>query len=262
MMGTTNLEYQASATPQETALQEQASTLTPEFTGVEPSGAAMTSVGSCRILIADDHPVFRYGVRALLEAEPGFTVVGEATYGGQVLELVTRLVPDILLLDLAMPNCSGLDVLRDLTKAFSPVRIIVLAATIHRDDMVEALQLGARGIVSKESASDMLIESVRAVLGGQYWVGRENVSGLVKALREALPRPGEKARAKNFGLTAREIEIMTAIVAGYSNKEIAYKFSISEQTVKHHITNIFDKFGVSSRLELALFAVNHHLVVE
>jgi two-component system, NarL family, nitrate/nitrite response regulator NarL len=213
-----------------------------------------------RILIADDHAIFRDGLRKLLESEPGFEVIGEAADGAEAARLVRQLQPDVLLLDLAMPRGSGLEALRELASAESRVCTILLTAAIEKKQILEALQFGARGVVLKEAATELLFRCIRSVMGGQYWVGRESVSSLVKTLRDLTPTPGEEARQKKFGLTPRELEIISAIVAGYSNKEIAQKFSISEQTVKHHLSNVFDKLGVSTRLELALFAVNHHLV--
>jgi two-component system nitrate/nitrite response regulator NarL len=213
--------------------------------------------GPVRILIADDHPIFRDGLRKLLEAEPGFVVAGEAADGAEAVKLVRQLKPDILLLDLAMPGLPGLETLRELASSQVPVRTIILTAAIEKAQIVEALQLGARGIVMKESATVMMLKSIRSVMSGQYWVGHESVSSLVHALRETA---GPAPPPKKFGLTARELEVVATIVGGYANKDIAQKFGISEQTVKHHLTNIFDKLGVSNRLELALFAVNHHLV--
>ncbi len=212
-----------------------------------------------RIIIADDHPIFRDGLRKLLEAEPGMRVVAEATDGAQAIELARKHKPDILLLDLNMPRMPGMEALRELSAEHVPVRIILLTAAIERKEIVEALQLGARGVVMKESATAMLMKGIRAVMAGQYWIGQESVPDLVKTLRDLIPAvAGEKK--KTFGLTPRELEIIAVIVAGYTNKDISEKFAISEQTVKHHLTNIFDKLGVSNRLELALFAVNHRLV--
>lgn len=211
-----------------------------------------------RIVIADDHPIFRDGLRRLLQSE-GMKVVGEAPNGEEAVKLAQQLNPDILLLDVAMPQKPGLEALRDLAGAKTPVRTILLTAAIERTQIVEALQLGARGVVLKESATQLLLRSIQTVLRGEYWVGRESVSDLVQTLRDLLPPAGTDTKKTKFGLTPRELEIIAAIVAGYSNRDIAQKFSISEQTVKHHLTNTFDKLGVSTRLELALFAVNHGL---
>ena len=213
-----------------------------------------------RFLIADDHPIFRDGLRGLLEAQPGFCVVAEAADGAEAVKLARQVHPDILLLDLAMPRYSGLEALRDLANSPTPVRTIVLTAAIENTEIVEALQLGARAVVLKESATEVLIQSIHSVMAGQYWVGRESVAGLVQALQDLRSSAKRDKQRKTFGLTPRELEIVEMIVAGYRNRDIARKFSISEQTVKHHLTNIFNNLGVSTRLELALFAVNHCLV--
>ena len=213
-----------------------------------------------RILIADDHPIFREGLRKLLEAEPSFRVVGEATNGEEAIKLTRQLNPDLLLLDLSMPNLPGMEVLRELSAAPSQVRTIVLTAAVDKDQIVEAFQLGARGIILKHSPTDVLFKGMRCVLEGHYWVGHEGVSELVRALLEFLPRKGEAADNKGFGLTPREKQVVALIVAGYTNKDIAKKFGISEHTVKHHLTNVFDKLGVSNRLELVLFSIDHRLI--
>ncbi|MFN2387493.1 MAG: response regulator [Thermoanaerobaculia bacterium] len=212
-----------------------------------------------RILIADDHPIVRDGLRRLLETEPDFQVVGQAADGREAVKLVRDVQPDVLLLDLSMPRLPGLEVLRELSDSAASVRTILLAAAIEKEQIIEALQMGARGVVLKESATQLLFKGIRTVMAGQYWVGREKVSDLVAALRGLVASGGEKPD-KNFGLTRRELEIVSTIVAGYTNRDIAQKFSLSEDTVKHHLTHIFDKLGVSSRLELAMFAVNHRIV--
>lgn len=212
------------------------------------------------ILIADDHPIFRGGLRKLLEAEPGFRVLGEAADGEQTLKLARQLKPEILLLDIRMPKLSGLEVLRELKTFSIQLRTVVLTAAVEKDQIVQALQLGARGIILKHSATDVLFEGIRCVMAGQYWVCHESVSDLVQALLNFRPRPETAERRQGFGLTPRETGVIALIVAGYTNKDIANKFAISEHTVKHHVTNIFDKLGVSNRLELALFSIDHHLL--
>ena len=217
---------------------------------------------SVRILVADDHPIFRDGLRKLLEAEKDFKVIGEASDGGEAVEMAQQLKPDVLLLDLAMPRVPGLEALRQLRNSVEAIKVILLTAAIDREQIVDALHHGVRGVVLKESATELLLKSIRCVMDGQYWVGRESVSDLVRIIRDLTAIPEQGSRKRSYNLTPRELDIISAIVDGYTNKDIAEKFSIAEQTVKHHLGNIFDKLGVSNRLELALFAVNHHLVEE
>jgi two-component system nitrate/nitrite response regulator NarL len=213
-----------------------------------------------RILIADDHPIFRHGLKTLLEAEPDLRIIAEAGDGAEAVQLATQLKPDILLLDLSMPRVPGMDALRELSTADLPVRTILLTVAVEKAQIVEALHLGARGVVLKDAATEFVLQSIRAVMNGFYWVGRAEVRNLVQYLRDLTPKPGEAEKSKSYGLTPRELEMISAIVSGCTNKEIAQRYSLSEQTVKHHLTSIFDKLGVSSRLELALFATNRNLV--
>jgi len=210
------------------------------------------------IVIADDHPIFREGLQRLLEVEPDLEVVATAADGHQAVRLVQSATPDVLLLDLAMPRYPGLEVLRELRRLDATARSIVLTAAIDEAQSVEALRLGARGIVLKDTATSLLVKCIRLVMAGQFWVGREAVSTLVGALRHT-PATRDEA-APPFGLTPRQLEIVRAVASGATNRQIAAQFGISEDTVKQHVTSAFDKCGVSSRVELALFAVNHKLI--
>ena len=212
-----------------------------------------------RILIADDHPVFRHGLRTLLQSEPGFRVVGEAIDGAEVANLTDVLKPNVLLLDLAMPRLTGMEVLREMASEHGRIRTIVLTANIEKAQIAEALQLGARGILLKDAAIELVTKCIGKVMAGEYWVGREAVTDMLDYLRELKRDPREKQEKKLFSFTPREREVISAILTGYANKEIAAKFSLSEDTVKHHLSNIYTKAGVSNRLELAVWAMNQGL---
>jgi two-component system, NarL family, nitrate/nitrite response regulator NarL len=203
-----------------------------------------------KIIIADDHAIFRDGLRRLLASEKDFAVVGEAADGEQAISLTRQLKPDILLLDLAMPRKSGMEALREFADLKLPVHVVLLTAAIHPFEVTCALQLGARGVVLKASPPELLLKSIRAVAEGQHWVASEVLSDWDRISQEPTG---------TASLTSREIEIVFAIRTGANNREIAQKLSISEKTVKRHLSNVFAKLGVSSRLELALLASRDNL---
>jgi two-component system, NarL family, nitrate/nitrite response regulator NarL len=213
-----------------------------------------------RIVLADDHPVVRIGVRNMLSAHPGFEVVGEASDGDEAITETLELDPDILLLDVQMPRLPGLEAMRAIMNGTpTGVKIILLTSTITTQQIIEALQIGARGIVLKDALSDHLQTSIRTVVAGDYWIGGKRVVNLVSALHTLMQQAAVPQR-KTYGLTPRELEVVGCIVEGCSNRDIAKQFTLSEETVKRHLSNIFDKTGVSTRLELALFAIAHQLV--
>lgn len=218
------------------------------------------SNGSIRIVVADDHPVVRFGVKNMLQAESGFEVVAEAGDGDSAITQVLEYEPDVLLLDLAMPKLPGLEAMRAIMSRSPRVKIILLTSTISTQQIIEALQIGARGIVLKDSVANDLTESLKAVLSGDYWIGGKRVMNLLGALHDLMQKAAAQPERKTYGLTPRELEVVTCIVQGCSNKDIAKQFTISEETVKRHLSNVFDKTGVSTRLELALFAISHKLV--
>lgn len=205
-----------------------------------------------RIAIADDHQIFRDGLRRLLESEPGFEVVAEAADGFEAIRVVRETRPDVLLLDLAMPRMDGLEALGAAEVESTPV--ILLTAAIDPGELLRAVRLGARGVVLKESATRQLIDDIHRVIDGKLLIGEEVADDLAQAVRHA-----GAPRERPYGLTNRELEIVEAIAAGDGNRDIAARLEISLPTVKHHLTSIFDKTGTSTRLELALFAIRHGL---
>jgi two-component system, NarL family, nitrate/nitrite response regulator NarL len=213
-----------------------------------------------QVLISDGHTLFREALKKVLELERGFQFVGEASDGEETLKLVKLLEPDILLMDWILPRLSGMEVLRSLFDSGASTRTILLTGEIEQDQIQQAFEFGARGLVLKESEAAILTKGMRQVRAGYYWMGGESCKDLDQILKKLPKTTPESVRHKNFGLTQQEMKIVAAVASGKTNKEIARQFSISVQTVKHHITNIFDKVGAYNRLELTLFALHHKLI--
>jgi len=212
-----------------------------------------------RILLAGHNGLFREGLRSLLEDQPGFSVIGEALDGKDILQMTGTIKPDILIMETELLDSSNIDVLRALQGSGQKLKTILLVADIKNEQASEAFDLGARGIILKESAANSLFNCIGAVMEGQYWIPGKGKSALPVLQKNPHASPGIKTPPAKFGLTKREMQILVQAVAGKTNREIAKRISISEQTVKHHLTNIFDKVGVYNRLELALFAIHHGL---
>jgi DNA-binding NarL/FixJ family response regulator len=220
---------------------------------------------SIRILIADDHPIVRDGIKKLLALEDDIKVVGEASDGRQVLELMQELEPDILLLDLRMPNLDGLSVLQSLQQSGRRTRVIVLTASEDKNEFVQAMKLGCSGIVLKQTATELIVKSIRKVHSGEIWLDSHTTAAVMRqfaAPGDALGGAINGKGRERSPLSAREREIVALVAQGYKNKEMAEKMFISEQTVKNHLHNIFDKLGVSDRLELALYAIHKGLHIQ
>ena len=249
------------------------------------------------VLLADAHPVFRGVLRSLLKSESNLRIVGEASDCIQTVALARQTVPDILLLDFSIVRFSNFEVLRNISRFDKDIRVLVLAPAMTKTEILYGLQLGATGVLWKGSAESLLLKSIRCVMNGEFWISRHIVDDLLEELRMlSFPHSGERtavskplqfrdpaigfagpgaqkrksAKQKHaatsfrggeakYGLTAREVEIINSIVHGESNYYIALKFGISEHTVRHHLSSIYDKIGVHSRLELAVFAIHHDL---
>jgi two-component system, NarL family, nitrate/nitrite response regulator NarL len=211
------------------------------------------------VVVADDQALFREALREMLDGQPDFRVVGEAKDGREVVELARALRPSVVLLNLHMSVMGGHDALVALSQLQPAVHTLIVANQASEDEVVQALQLGARGIVMKQSSTALLFKSIRMVVAGQFWVERDCVAGLIQKMQQrgAAARPDDRARDPFFGLTSRELELVAGVVDGCTNSDIASQLNISAKTVKHHLTKIFSKVGVSNRLELALFAVQH-----
>ena len=219
-----------------------------------------------RLLVVDHHPRTRYQLERVLDAEPGFVVVAQWVNGSDTARLADEHRPDVLLLDLDMPGRASMTTLAQLAALPHPVRTLGLCAQIDNETILRVFDLGGHGVIGKDSSKDILFKSIHTVARGRYWVAPEHVAMLIDRLRErALPdaQPSVRDSSKKpgrFRLTPRELDIVAGVALGESNKEIAERLSVKECTVKHHLSSVFDKVGVFSRLQLAVFAIHHHLV--
>jgi DNA-binding NarL/FixJ family response regulator len=207
-----------------------------------------------RVAIVDDHTMLREGLRKILAMEEDLEVVGDTDDASVASDLASRTKPDVLLLDIRMPGTGGLEVIGPIHESSPTTKVLMLTASDDRRDHVAALTQGARGIIMKDSAAETLVSAIRAVHAGQAWVDREITGTLLEELaHRGHPAEGSAGEPQ---LTARESEIVDLVIAGCRNREISERLSISEKTVKAHLSNIFAKLGVRDRLELAIYALN------
>jgi DNA-binding NarL/FixJ family response regulator len=225
---------------------------------VVETGAEKPQPTRIRVVLADDHPIVRDGLRKLLSLEDDIDVVGEASDGREVLQIVQQNEPDVVLLDLRMPNLDGLSALQALQQMNKKARVIVLTASEDKNEFVQAMKLGCSGIVLKQTSPELIVKSIRKVFAGEIWLDSHTTAAVMRQFAAPGEVIGGKGRERS-PLSAREREIVSLVAQGYKNKEMAEKMFISEQTVKNHLHNIFDKLGVSDRLELALYAIHKGL---
>jgi two-component system, NarL family, nitrate/nitrite response regulator NarL len=213
-----------------------------------------------RILLVEDHGIVRAGIRMLIENSPGQTVVGEAAGRDPALDMAAHTQPDIILLDVYLGAESSLNWLPELRAAAPQARVLLLTAVRDRAEHRRAVRLGAVGIVLKDQAASVLATAIEKVHAGEAWLDRTMVATVLSDLVSPGPEPApDPAKARIATLTERECEVVALVAEGHQNKQIAQRLSISETTVTHHLTNIFNKLGVASRLELVIFAYRHGL---
>jgi two-component system nitrate/nitrite response regulator NarL len=208
-----------------------------------------------RIALADSQPVFRYGLKLLLDASSGLNVLGEAADSAEAIDLARRLQPDLILIDVNIRG-GGLDTVKAIAALPNQVRSLLLMDPVHPDVQAAAMRVGARGVIAKGASMPLFVQAIRGVMSGNYWLDGQ----LLESVPER-PSTAPKAPPRKFRLTQREMQVVAAVADGETNKGIAERFRVSEDTVKHHLSSVFDKVGVSSRLELAVFAFTHGLVM-
>src|SRR5688572_19208789 len=209
-----------------------------------------------RIVIADDHPVVRRGLTQFFADEEELEVVAECADGASVLAEVARRSPDVLIVDLRMPMLSGMDVLRKMKESAPAVPVVLLAGNISDDEVMEAMRLGAKGVILKEMAPALLVQCIRKVAAGGVWLEKEAVG---RALEKMLQSESAREKVREV-LTPREIDIVRMVARGLGNREVGEKLFISEGTVKTHLHTIYEKLQLKGRVQLANYAQEKGLV--
>lgn len=219
-----------------------------------------------RVLIADAQPIVVEGLRSVLSQLTSVEIVGEAIDGMETIDKTVHLDPDIVLMDLKLPRIDGLTVLRSIQTRAPRSKVILFTSTESKDEFVEAMKLGCSGILLKEAGTGLIEKSIQKVNAGEIWLDSTTTAAVIRQFAAPMETPqphiNGKPNRERAQLSQREREIIVLIAQGYKNKEIAEKMFITEQTVKNHLHNVFDKLGVSDRLELALYAIHNSLHVK
>lgn len=210
---------------------------------------------STKVMLVDDHALIREGIKQLLEFDGSIDVIEQASDGAECLEKLQHVLPDILLLDINMPNVNGIEVLEEIKKKNIPVKVLMLTVHSEVEYLVQAVDIGANGYILKDSGSEELKKAIQSVMEGDSYIQPSLISSLNSRL---VNRDIDKE--KIAALTKREMEILTQIAGGMFNKEIAMNLNISERTVKNHISNIFKKIDVFDRTQAAVFAIRNNIV--
>jgi DNA-binding NarL/FixJ family response regulator len=212
------------------------------------------------VLLVDDHPLFREGVKGLLHSAPVFEVIGEAGSAREALDLARKQAPDLAIVDISLPDRSGIELTRALRNLAPALQVLIVSMHTHIDYIVEAFQAGARGYVTKESSSERLVQGLKTVAGGEFYVDSTLSHRVVKLILETSKEETRITDEKYSSLTPREEEVLRLLVEGFTSSEIADNLYISPKTVENHRTNIMNKLGLHSTLELVRYAVKIGLI--
>ena len=221
-----------------------------------------TQSRASRLVIADDHPLFRAAIREMLCEWPDLVVAGEADDGWEAVELCRRLRPELVLMDLRMPKMDGFEATREIKREFPSTIVLALSAVEEPDSLLEALKAGASGYVLKHMESQQIVGAIRRALDGENPLNQELAMQLLLRLieeKQEKDRPAPKP-SLSIPLSPREVEVLELLVRGQSNQQIARELSISLSTVKNHVHRIITKLGVSDRVQAAILAIDHDLI--
>lgn len=228
--------------------------------GTAPEEGAPPTGDAIRVLICDDHALFRRGLSMVLESEEGIEVVGEAEDGSDAIAQASELTPDVVLMDVRMPNVSGIEATRSIAEAVPSAKILVLTVSDEEDDLYDAIKAGATGYLLKEISIEEVATAIRAVMTGQSLISPSMASKLLTEFTSLARKADERQAVPTPRLTDRELEVLKLVAQGMSNREIAGELYISENTVKNHVRNILEKLHLHSRMEAVVYAVREKLL--
>ena len=234
------------------------------MTDVPAAGATAAGQGvvtePIRVLVVDDHALFRRGLQMVLEQEPDIEVVGEASDGGEAVTSAAETLPDIVLMDVRMPRRGGIDACAAIHEAVPSTKIIMLTISDEEADLYEAIKAGAMGYLLKEISIEEVAAAIRAVHGGQSLISPSMASKLLTEFATMIKKTDDRQQVPTPRLTDREMEVLKLVAKGMNNRDIAKQLFISENTVKNHIRNILEKLQLHSRMEAVVYAVREKLL--
>ncbi|MGN6599360.1 MAG: response regulator [Actinomycetes bacterium] len=226
----------------------------------EESGGSAPAADPIRVIVVDDHALWRRGLEMVLAQEPDIDIVGEASDGGSGVALAQELTPDVVLMDVRMPRGSGIDACMAIKASVPSTKIVMLTISDEEADLYEAIKAGASGYLLKEISIDEVSEAIRAVHGGQSLISPSMASKLLTEFATMIKRSDERQQVPAPRLTDRELEVLKLVARGLNNRDIAKELFISENTVKNHVRNILEKLQLHSRMEAVVYAVREKLL--